>query len=214
MAKPRPSSKRWLREHHNDPYVQQARREGFRSRAAYKLMELQEVVKHDGKPVLLIPRGANVVELGAAPGGWTQVAVKLAGEKGSVVGIDLLAMDPVPGAQLLQGDFLDDDMLHQLEALLTDGRVDVVLSDMAPNMCGVKSADQLRGEALAEAAFLFAEENLKQGGNLGIKLFNGPGFHDMVKQARAMFDVVKVIKPDSSRSRSPEHYLVGIAYKG
>ncbi|ABK45507.1 23S rRNA Um-2552 2'-O-methyltransferase [Magnetococcus marinus MC-1] len=214
MAKQRPSSKRWLREHHNDPYVQQARREGYRSRAAYKLMELQEVVKEDGKSLLLIPVGANVVELGAAPGGWTQVAVKLAGVEGSVVGIDLLAMDPVPGAEILVGDFLDDAMLAQLQGLLHEGRVDVVLSDMAPNMCGVKSADQLRGEALAEAAFQFVEENLKTGGNFAVKLFNGPGFHDMVKQARAMFTVVKVVKPDSSRSRSPEHYLVGMGFKG
>nr|CRH06984.1 Ribosomal RNA large subunit methyltransferase J [Candidatus Magnetococcus massalia] len=212
--KQRPSSARWLKEHHSDPFVQRARKEGYRSRAAYKLLELQECLKVSGRVVPLISSGARVVELGAAPGGWTQVVTRLIGEQGRIVGIDLLEMDPIPGATLLQGDFLEEEAVTAIEAEMPGGEIDVVLSDMAPNMCGIKSADQTRGELLAELALQFAEENLKVGGNLAIKLFNGPGFHDMVKQARAQFDHCKVIKPDASRSRSPEHYLVGFGYKG
>ncbi|OSM02081.1 RlmE family RNA methyltransferase [Magnetofaba australis] len=216
MAKLRPSSQRWLKEHRDDPFVQRAKREGYRSRAAYKLLELQGML-HDkaGKVRPLIKPGAHVVELGAAPGGWTQVAVNLAGPEGRVLGVDLLEMDPVPGAEILQGDFLDQAVLDEIRARLPDfGRVDVVLSDMAPNMTGYKSADQGRGELLAECAFEFAEEALVIGGGICFKMFQGPGFDELVRRARLEFTQVKTVKPEASRSRSPELYLVGLDFKG
>lgn len=206
MAKRRPSSGRWLREHHEDPYVLEARRLGYRSRAAFKLLELQERYQ-------VIPRGGRVVDLGAAPGGWTQVAVAAAGPQGRVVALDLLPMPAVAGAEFLQGDFLDDAVVARLLALLQGARADLLLSDMAPNMSGFKTADQLRGELLAESAFAFAAQALAPGGTLVVKVFQGPGFDDMVKQARRLFAEVRVVKPQASRDRSAEHYLLGRGYR-
>jgi 23S rRNA (uridine2552-2'-O)-methyltransferase len=214
MVKRRPSSARWLQEHHDDPYVLKARREGYRSRAVYKLLEIEEDLraKSAGKKRLFRP-GMTVVDLGAAPGGWTQIAVKLAGKQGQVVAVDILPMEPVPGALVMQGDFLDDGVLAQVkQGLGTRGRADLVLSDMAPNMSGFKSADRAKGELLAEAAFAFVEEVLEPGGAMVVKLFQGTGFHAMVQQARVLFDKVKVIKPKASRARSPEHYIIGLGY--
>jgi 23S rRNA (uridine2552-2'-O)-methyltransferase len=215
MAKRRPSSGRWLQEHHDDPYVLRARKEGYRSRAAYKLLEIDAQLqqKHGKKAALLHP-GMTVVDLGAAPGGWSQVAVKLIGKTGRVVAVDLLSIEPINGAVVLQGDFLDDAVLKKVaNALEPQGRADLVLSDMAPNMSGFKSSDMARGELLAEAAYAFIDQVLEPGGAAVIKLFQGTEFHEMVKQARGMFEKVKVVKPKASRARSAEHYLLGLGYK-
>ncbi|MBF0358600.1 MAG: 23S rRNA methyltransferase [Magnetococcales bacterium] len=216
MSKRRPSSGRWLQEHHEDPYVLRARREGYRSRAAYKLLEIDaELQQKSGKKSGLLRPGMTVVDLGAAPGGWSQVAVKLVGKTGRIIAVDLLAMEPIVGGVVFQGDFLDDAVLDQVvQALAPKGRADLVLSDMAPNMSGFKNADMARGELLAEAAFAFIEQVLEPGGATVIKLFQGTGFHEMVKQARTLFDRVKVVKPNASRARSSEHYLLGLGYKG
>ncbi|MBF0294712.1 MAG: RlmE family RNA methyltransferase [Magnetococcales bacterium] len=211
MTARRPSSARWLEEHRNDPYVAAARREGYRSRAAYKLLELDQSVMARNRGHGLVNRGDAVAELGAAPGGWTQVAVERAGREGRVVAVDLLPMEPLPGAVIVQGDFLEEAIVEQVRACFgPSGQADVVLSDMAPNMTGYKLADQGRGGLLAEAAFEFAREVLRPGGRLVVKLFQGPDFHLLVRQARAMFASVKVEKPPASRDRSAEQYLVGI----
>ncbi|MBF0177789.1 MAG: RlmE family RNA methyltransferase [Magnetococcales bacterium] len=202
MVRRRPSSREWLREHREDPYVQAAARDGYRSRAAYKLLEI-----HERPPVKLLRPGMAVVDLGAAPGGWTQVALQHVGPRGVVVAVDLLAMDPLTGAEVIQGDFLQEATILEVRGAL--GRpADLLLSDMAPNMSGIKAVDQPRGELLAEAALAFAAAILKPQGTAVVKLFDGPGFHDLVRQARTAFGQVKVVKPKASRGRSPEHYLV------
>jgi 23S rRNA (uridine2552-2'-O)-methyltransferase len=214
MVKRRPSSGRWLQEHHDDPYVHMARREGYRSRAAYKLLEINAELqqKQKNKNVLFRP-GMTVVDLGAAPGGWSQVALKLVGHTGRVVAVDLLPIEQIPGVLMIQGDFLEASVLEQVtQGLGSRGKADLVLSDMAPNMSGFKSADMARGELLAEAAYAFIEQVLEPGGAAVIKLFQGTEFHDMVKQARVLFDRVKVVKPKASRARSAEHYLLGLGY--
>ncbi|MBF0438475.1 MAG: RlmE family RNA methyltransferase [Magnetococcales bacterium] len=215
MTNRRPSSARWLEEHRNDPYVAAARREGYRSRAAFKLLELDASVAARNRGKGLLCPGNVVAELGAAPGGWTQVAVQRVGERGRVVAVDLLPMDPIPGAQIFCGDFLDDGLLNELHTWLgPNGRADVILSDMAPNMTGMKIADQGRGAMLAEAAFEFAESVLRPGGHLVVKLFHGPEFHLMVRMARTRFEGVKVEKPPASRDRSAEHYLIALGFRG
>lgn len=201
-------------EHRHDPYVLAAHRDGYRSRAAYKLLELNSAVvaRSGGKP--LVRPGDVVAELGAAPGGWTQVAVKLAGAQGRVMAVDLLPMEPIEGARILCGDFLDDAVMLEVQSFFgPQGLADVVLSDMAPNMTGIKIADQGQGEVLAEAAFEFAYRVLRPGGRLVVKLFQGPEFHQMVRQARMLFEGVKVEKPPASRDRSAEHYLVGLGFR-
>lgn len=214
MVKRRPSSSRWLREHHSDPYVLKARREGYRSRAAYKLLEIS-AHPPGGVAAPLIRPGMTVVDLGSAPGGWSQVAASLVGGKGRVVAMDLLAMPPLSGVVFIQGDFLGEQAMQALGAVVGPGRrVDVVLSDMAPNMTGIEAADQARGELLAEAAHDFAVRVLGLGGVLVVKLFHGPGFHETVRRARIDFDRVKVVKPQASRDRSSEQYLVGVGFRG
>lgn len=213
MAQRSGSSARWLREHREDPYVAAARRDGYRSRAAYKLLELQETAARGGNPGI-IRAGMTVVDLGAAPGGWTQVAVKLVGTGGRVVAVDQLAMGPVPGAEVLTGDFLDDAVLAQLRAALAPSdRSHVVLSDLAPNLTGIRVVDQARGMLLAEAALQFAETALRPGGRLVVKLFQGEGFQELVRHAGRLFARVKVAKPRSSRGRSREHYLLGFDFR-
>ncbi|WP_130471476.1 RlmE family RNA methyltransferase [Candidatus Magnetaquicoccus inordinatus] len=220
MTRRRPSSARWLQEHREDPYVAAAKRDGYRSRAAYKLLELQ-TYPQEHRPLahptgLLLQPGMTVVDLGAAPGGWSQVAAQLVAPKGRVLAIDLLPMAPIPGVECVEGDFLDESVLLQLHTLLAadaDSRVaDVILSDMAPNMSGIPSVDQARGELLAESAFQFAEATLRPGGNLVLKIFQGSSFHTIVAHARQMFARVKLIKPRASRDRSPEQYLLGLGF--
>jgi 23S rRNA (uridine2552-2'-O)-methyltransferase len=195
------SSRQWLRRHVNDPYVQRSKREGYRSRAAYKLIEI------DDRDRLLGP-GRVVVDLGAAPGGWTQVAVKRGGPSGKVVAIDLLAMEPVPGAEFMQGDFSTSEGLALVEAALGGTRADVVLSDMAPNLSGIAISDQARSMALAELARDFALSRLRAGGAFLVKVFQGAGYDEFLRSLRAAFEKVVVRKPDASRGESAELYLL------
>jgi 23S rRNA (uridine2552-2'-O)-methyltransferase len=197
----RKSSRRWLDRHVSDPYVQRAQREGYRSRAAYKLLELQDKDQ-------LMRRGMRVVDLGAAPGGWSQVAAQLVGRQGRVVALDLLPMEPIDGAELLQGDFREDAVFARLEELLGGDAVDLVLSDMAPNVSGMKAVDQPRMMYLVELAADFAERVLKPGGNLVVKAFQGEGFDAIIKTLRTDYQRVVTRKPAASRNESKEVYLV------
>jgi 23S rRNA (uridine2552-2'-O)-methyltransferase len=195
------SSRQWLKRHVNDPYVQRSKREGYRSRSAYKLIEI------DGKDRLLVP-GAVVVDLGSAPGGWTQVAAGKVGGRGRVVAIDLLEMAAVPGAVFIQADFSADEGLAMVEAALAGAAPDLVLSDMAPNLSGIAISDQARSMALAELARDFALARLKPGGALLVKVFQGAGYDEFLRSLRQAFSKVVVRKPDASRGESAELYLL------
>ena len=195
------SSARWLREHFQDPYVRQAQAEGLRSRAAFKLTELIE------RDRLLRP-GMTVVDLGAAPGGWTQVVREALGDRGRVIALDVLPMQGIAGVDVLQGDFRDATVLARLEALLAGSPVDLVLSDMAPNMSGVALVDQARAMELAELALEFSRRWLRPGGSLLVKLFKGVGFDDFVRNLRRDFERVSMRKPKASRARSREVYAL------
>lgn len=201
--KPSKTSKQWMREHINDPFVQLAQKEGYRSRAAYKLLEI------DAKDHLLKP-GTVVVDLGATPGGWSQVAAGKVGRGGKVIALDLLPLDPLAGVDFIQGDFRDDTVLRQLEDLLRNKPVDLVISDMAPNISGVASADQARAMHLAELAMEFALEHLKLEGGFLVKVFQGVGFEEFYRLMRSRFSRVATRKPKASRDRSSELYLLGI----
>jgi 23S rRNA (uridine2552-2'-O)-methyltransferase len=196
------TSKKWMREHVSDPFVQLAQKDGYRSRAAYKLLEI------DAKDRLLKP-GTVVVDLGAAPGGWSQVAAAKVGRSGKVIALDLLPMDPLAGVDFIQGDFREDAVLKQLEELLQGKAVGLVISDMAPNISGVASADQARAMHLAELAMEFALEHLKPDGSFLVKVFQGTGFEEFLKLMRSRFARVVTRKPKASRDRSSEVYLLG-----
>jgi 23S rRNA (uridine2552-2'-O)-methyltransferase len=196
------TSKQWMREHVNDPFVQLAQKDGYRSRAAYKLLEI------DAKDHLLKP-GTVVVDLGATPGGWSQVSAAKVGRGGKVIALDLLPLDPLAGVEFIQGDFREDAVLRQLEALLQGKPVGLVISDMAPNMSGVASADQARAMYLAELAMDFALEHLKPDGSFLVKVFQGEGFEEFYKFMRSRFTRVVSRKPKASRDRSSELYLLG-----
>lgn len=191
----------WIRQHLDDPYVRRSRAEGRRSRAAYKLIEL------DDRHRLLQPGGV-VVDLGAAPGGWSQVAAERVGSQGRVVALDILAMDPIPGVELVQGDFREGEALERVQALLDGRAVDVVLSDMAPSLSGVKASDRARAEYLTELAADFADSHLRVGGALVVKVFHGAGFEALRERLRLGFRRCTVRKPGASRDRSAEVYLV------
>lgn len=195
------SSHRWLEEHFSDPYVKKAQAEGYRSRAAFKLLEIQ------AKDKLLLP-GQVVVELGAAPGSWTQIIAKIVQARGRVFAVDLLAMDPLPGVEFLQGDFQSVEILEALRAFVGPRSVDLVLSDMAPNISGIVQADQARTVDLIESALAFADEVLKPGGSFLAKGFQGAGFESLLKQLRARFTKVLIRKPEASRARSSELYFL------
>jgi 23S rRNA (uridine2552-2'-O)-methyltransferase len=201
MAKSK-SSKAWMREHVSDPYVKRANAEGYRSRAAYKL---QQIATKDG----LLRPGMVVVDLGAAPGGWSQVARKAVGNDGIVVAVDLLEFAQVPGVTAIRGDFHEQATLDALERVLGGRPVDLVLSDMAPNLSGIAAADQARSIALAELALDFALKHLKPHGNFLVKTFHGAGYDELVTAMRRSFVELHTRKPDASRSRSSEVYLVG-----
>ena len=201
MATRSKSSQRWLKEHFSDPYVKKAQAEGLRSRAAYKLEELLE------RDRLLKP-GMVVVDLGAAPGGWSQFVRQAMGDHGRVVAMDILDMPPLAGVEFLHGDFRDDSVLSQLEALLDGAPVDLVLSDMAPYKSGVDAVDQPRAMHLAELAMDFADHHLKPGGAFLIKLFQGVGFDEYVRELRRRYAKVVIRKPAASRKRSPEVYAL------
>jgi 23S rRNA (uridine2552-2'-O)-methyltransferase len=199
MAK---TSKAWMREHVTDAYVKRANAEGYRSRAAYKLQQI------DAKDKLL-KRGMTVVDLGAAPGGWSQVAAEAVRPTGRVVAVDLLEMGQVPGVTVIRGDFSDDATVQALEQALDGSPVDLVLSDMAPNISGIASADQAHAIGLAELALDFALKHLKPQGNFLVKAFHGAGYESLAATLRRSFLQVYTRKPDASRTRSSEVYLVG-----
>jgi 23S rRNA (uridine2552-2'-O)-methyltransferase len=196
------TSKAWMREHVTDPYVQRAKAEGWRSRAAFKLMQI------DHRDTLL-KRGMIVVDLGAAPGGWSQAAAQKVGAGGSVLAVDLLELAPIPGVEFIRGDFSDAAVLAALETKLGGRSVDLVISDLAPNMAGIACADQARSIALAELALDFAQRHVKPGGDFLVKVFQGQGFDAFRAAMSQVFERVVVRKPKSSRDRSSEVYLLG-----
>ncbi len=201
MPKRSKSSARWLAEHASDEYVKRAQREGWRSRAVFKLAEIQHSER-------LLKPGIRCVDLGAAPGGWSQYAVRLVGGASRIVATDILPMDAIPGVEFVQGDFRDESVLEQLLSRIGASKVDLVLSDMAPNMAGIDAVDQPKSMYLAELALEFADRVLAPGGDVLVKLFQGAGFEQVVKQARRRYGRVVMKKPKASRSRSPEIYLL------
>lgn len=200
------TSKAWMMQHVNDPYVKRATAEGMRSRAAYKLQQINE------KDHLLKP-GMVVVDLGATPGGWSQVAGRIVGPAGRVIAIDLLEMTGLAGVTFIRGDFSADAGLAAVELALAGARVDLVLSDMAPNISGIAQVDQARLIGLVELALDFAAKHLKPQGNFLVKVFHGAGFDDFVTAMRAVFVQVQTRKPDASRKGSREVYLLGKGLK-
>ena len=199
-------TKAWMTGHVNDPWVKEATRRGYRSRAAFKLIELAE------RDHLLKP-GMRVADLGAAPGSWTQVLRERLGPKATIVAIDLLPMDPVAGATVVQADLREDSGLCALETALGEGKIDLVVSDMSPNLSGVEAADQARAVYLGELALDFAKLHLQPGGDLVVKAFQGEGFVEFRRALEAHFTKVYVRKPKASRDRSREVYLVGKSLK-
>lgn len=195
------SSNRWLEEHVNDPYVKRAQVDGYRARAAYKLLELNQKDK-------LIRPGMLVVDLGSAPGSWSQIAGRLVGTKGRVVASDILPMDALENVDFIQGDFTDDAVFEQIMEKLGGAQADVVISDMAPNISGIAAADQAASIYLVELALDMARQVLKPKGDFVAKVFHGEGYDDYVKDVRTVFDKVIVRKPEASRPRSREVYLV------
>lgn len=200
------SSKRWLQEHFDDIYVKKAHAEGYRSRAVYKLKEI------DDKEHLFKP-GMTVVDLGAAPGGWTQYVSEKFHGNGTIIALDILPMDALPGVHFVLGDFREDAVLEALTQVVPKNGVDIVLSDMAPNMSGTSAVDIPRAMYLVELAFDFSQKMLNPGGTLLMKIFHGTGFDDIVKQARLQFERVVIRKPQASRSRSRETYLLAKGYR-
>jgi len=201
------SSARWLKEHFSDPYVKRAQAEGWRSRAVFKL---EELLLRDQ----LLEPGMVVVDLGAAPGGWSQMVRERlrthGADRGRVIALDILPMQGIGGVEVIEGDFREESVVGQLEGLLNGAAVDLVLSDMAPNMSGVESVDQARAMHLAELAQAFASVHLKQGGSFLTKLFQGRGFDDYLRGLRADYERVSIRKPKASRSRSPEVYALAV----
>ena len=207
MGKKKSSSRAWLKEHHDDIFVQRAQKEGYRSRAVYKLMEINDKDQ-------ILRRGMSVLDLGSAPGGWSQVAAKLVGEAGRVVASDLLLMDALPDVGFVQGDFTEQETYDRIVASLKDKPLDVVLSDMAPNMSGMPEVDQPRSMYLVELATELAERALAPGGAFITKVFQGEGFEPWFRQIRDRFDRVTTRKPSASRPRSREVYIVASGFKG
>ncbi len=218
-SKSKKLNKTWLHDHINDPYVKLAQREGYRARAAYKLKQIDEEMG-------LIRPGQLVIDLGATPGAWSQYvrrrfAPREAGTggaasgklDGSIIALDLLEFEPIEGVEFIQGDFREAEVLGRLEAMLDGRRVDVVLSDMSPNLSGISSADEARVELLVELALDFAIAHLKPGGSLVCKVFHGGAYSELVKRFKAAFKIVKPIKPKASRDKSAETFLVGMIPK-
>lgn len=201
------SSQRWLKEHFDDPYVKQAQQAGYRSRAVFKLKEIQEKDR-------LIQPGMHVVDLGAAPGGWSQIAVQWVGRKGKIYALDILPMQPLDDVDFIQGDFSDIAVEEALLAALDGKKIDVVLCDIAPNMSGIDVIDQLQSLDLIEIAFEFACKVLKPNGCFLVKIFQGEGFDTYMKNLRQHFEKVVSRKPDASRGRSRELYLLAKGFKG
>ena len=207
MSKKRPSSKAWLKEHRDDPYVQQAQRDGYRSRACYKLLELQDKDK-------LIRPGMTVLDLGSAPGGWSQVAIARVGEQGRVIASDILPMDSLSGVTFIEGDFTEQAVFERILVALGGEAVDLVMSDMAPNMSGVTAVDQPRAIYLVDLALDMAQKVLVPGGAFVAKLFHGEGFDQVFQTAKGSFLKVLTRKPKASRPRSREVYMVAKGFRG
>lgn len=203
--KPSKSSKQWLKEHFDDVYVKKAQMEGYRSRAVYKLQEVDERER-------LIRPGMTIVDLGAAPGGWSQYAVKKLQGQGKMIALDILPMEAIEGVTFIEGDFREDEVLNQLMAIIPKQGVDLVFSDMAPNMSGTAEVDIPRAMYLAELVFDFAHHVLKPGGVILMKLFHGSGFDALIKEARMQFEKVVIRKPNASRPRSRETYMLARGY--
>ena len=201
------SRQTWVKRHVDDVFVKRARMEGYRSRASYKLLEINEKFK-------LLKPGCCVVDLGAAPGGWSQVAVKYAGSRGRIIALDILYMPPIDGVEFLQGDFTEDTSYAAILHLLGDSAVDLVISDMAPNLSGMKQADQPKSIYLVELAVQLCDEILRQDGNLVSKCFEGAGITDVRLAYLARFKKVVNFKPRASRDKSSEIYIIGLGYKG
>ena len=199
------SSYRWLREHETDPYVKLAKKTGFRSRSAFKLIEINTRNR-------LLRQGMKVIDLGAAPGGWSQVVAEAVTPMGQAIAVDLLPMDPIPGVTVVEGDFSAAHTVKRLMEILACSKVDLILSDLAPNLSGIRSIDQSRIMALGDGVYRFAEQTLKHGGDLLIKLFYGDGFEAFVQCMDKSFKNLYVRKPGASRDRSNEVYLVGRSF--
>lgn len=195
------SSRRWLREHFSDPYVKQAQQEGYRSRAIYKLKELQERDK-------LFKPGMTIIDLGAAPGSWSQFVIDVVGKKGRVIALDILPMEAIPGVEFIEGDFTESHILSCLMERIGEAKADWVISDMAPNMSGIDSVDQPRSIELAELALDLAKQVLHNQGGLLVKVFQGAGFDEFLNELRQNFKKVIIRKPKASRDRSNEVYLL------
>lgn len=191
-----------MHEHVNDPYVQRAQKDGYRARAAYKLLEINEKDK-------LIKSGTLLADLGSAPGSWSQVAAKLVGPTGQVFALDILPMERIDSVHFIQGDFREDEVLRQFENLLSNRPLDLVICDMAPNMSGNAVTDQARSYYLCELALDFARNHLKTGGSFLVKVFQGAGYQEYLAEMRSLFQTVQTRKPDASRNRSSEIYLLG-----
>ena len=202
MAQRSKSSKAWLHEHVNDHYVHMAKKDGYRARAAYKLLEINEKDK-------IIKPGTVLADLGSAPGSWSQVAAKLAGNTGKVFALDILPMEPIAGVDFIQGDFRESTVLTEFEQLLAGRPLDLVICDMAPNMAGNAVIDQMRSIYLCELALDFAAEHLKPGGTFLVKVFQGSGFQEFQTAMKSVFAAVATRKPEASRNRSNEIYLLG-----
>lgn len=201
------SSQRWLKEHFDDPFVKQAQKDGYRSRASYKLLEIQEK-DH------ILKNGMTVIDLGAAPGGWSQVVSRIIGEHGRLIASDILSMDSIADVTFIQGDFTDDKVFETLLETINHQPVDLVISDMAPNMSGMRSVDQTKAMLLCELALDMALKVLKPGGCFLIKIFQGEGFDAYLQMVRQSFDKVQIRKPNSSRDRSREQYLLAKGFNG
>ena len=200
------TSKAWMQEHLNDEFVKRAQKEGYRARAAYKLIEIDDKDK-------LIKSGMTIVDLGSTPGSWSQVAVQRLKGHGKVIALDILEMTGIAGVTFIQGDFREETVLKQLQEAINNKPVDLVIADMAPNISGVKDVDQAGAAYLTELALEFSSEWLKPGGNFLVKVFIGSGFDEIVKTMRLRFDKVVTRKPKASRDRSSEVYLLGIGRK-
>lgn len=204
--KPSRTSKAWMQEHLNDPYVKMAQKDGYRARAAYKLIEIDDKDK-------LIKPGMTIVDLGSTPGSWSQVVVQRLKGQGRVIALDILEMQPIAHVEFIQGDFREASVLKQLEETLNQQPVDLVIADMAPNISGVKDVDQAGAIYLTELALEFSQTWLKPGGNFLVKVFIGSGFDDLMKVMRSQFEKVVTRKPKASRDRSSEVYLLGLKRK-
>jgi 23S rRNA (uridine2552-2'-O)-methyltransferase len=202
----KPSSKAWMHEHVNDEFVKRAQKEGYRARAAYKLLEIDDKDK-------LIKPGMTIVDLGATPGSWSQVVVQRLKGQGRVIALDLLDMQPINGVEFIQGDFREEAILKLLEEKLNNKQVDLVIADMAPNISGIASVDQAGAAYLTELALEFSKDWLKPSGNFLVKVFIGAGFDEILHSMRQMFDKVVTRKPKASRDRSSEVYLLGLGRK-